>query len=84
VSKREQILSRCSCPVDGQKMGIATHCPVHGDLARDMMKAEMVVERAARTGVICRECGCSEYDACEGGCSWAKPGLCSRCAGSQT
>ena len=28
----------------------------------------------------CRVCGCSEFDACEGGCYWVEPGLCSRCA----
>lgn len=28
----------------------------------------------------CRVCGCSEFNACEGGCIWAEPDLCSRCA----
>lgn len=28
----------------------------------------------------CRVCGCSEHDACEGGCSWAGADLCSECA----
>jgi hypothetical protein len=27
----------------------------------------------------CRTCGCSEEDACEGGCSWVGPNLCSSC-----
>jgi hypothetical protein len=29
----------------------------------------------------CRVCGCTELDACPGGCSWAEENLCSRCAG---
>jgi len=29
---------------------------------------------------VCRRCGCTEDKACEGGCSWAYPDVCSRCA----
>ena len=29
----------------------------------------------------CVGCGCSESRACPGGCVWATPNLCSRCAG---
>ena len=29
---------------------------------------------------LCRRCACSEMDACDGGCSWAEPDLCSVCA----
>lgn len=29
---------------------------------------------------VCRRCGCVEDRACEGGCSWAGPDVCSRCA----
>jgi len=28
---------------------------------------------------VCRVCGCSEEDACEGGCSWVEDDLCSAC-----
>ena len=28
----------------------------------------------------CRVCGCTDDQACEGGCSWAEPDLCSKCA----
>jgi hypothetical protein len=28
----------------------------------------------------CRECGCTDDDACEGGCEWVEDDLCSRCA----
>lgn len=29
--------------------------------------------------MTCRVCGCSDSRACEGGCVWAAPNLCSRC-----
>ena len=29
---------------------------------------------------VCRCCGCSASDPCPGGCVWATPELCSRCA----
>jgi len=35
-------------------------------------------------GDICQKCGCTELDACEGGCSWLSPGRCSACAGRHT
>ena len=28
---------------------------------------------------FCRICGCTDDDACKGGCWWVSPGLCSRC-----
>ena len=31
----------------------------------------------------CRACGCTDSRACAGGCSWAEPGLCSRCVGKE-
>jgi hypothetical protein len=27
----------------------------------------------------CRECGCTEDEACDGGCSWVEDDLCSAC-----
>jgi hypothetical protein len=29
---------------------------------------------------VCRICGCTGEQACPGGCVWAEPNLCSRCA----
>jgi hypothetical protein len=29
--------------------------------------------------LVCSVCGCSEMDACPGGCSWVGPGICSAC-----
>ena len=31
-------------------------------------------------GPRCRRCGCSEFNACPGGCWWVERDLCSRCA----
>jgi hypothetical protein len=41
-----------------------------------------VLEAARSSERICRGCGCTECNACPGGCSWASPGsdLCTRCA----
>lgn len=30
-------------------------------------------------GPHCVACGCCEHQACDGGCIWATPNLCSRC-----
>ena len=32
------------------------------------------------TEAVCRICGCTQNNACQGGCYWVKPDLCSRCA----
>jgi len=32
------------------------------------------------TDAECRVCGCTNERACPGGCVWAEPNLCSRCA----
>jgi hypothetical protein len=37
------------------------------------------VRLPSRLGRVCRACGCTEDDACEGGCSWADTDLCSSC-----
>jgi hypothetical protein len=31
----------------------------------------------------CRICACTDQRACDGGCWWIEPGLCSRCASSK-
>lgn len=28
---------------------------------------------------FCHRCGCTQNAACEGGCAWARPGLCTAC-----
>lgn len=34
--------------------------------------------RRSKAGT-CRECGCTDDEACEGGCTWVEPDLCSAC-----
>ncbi|MCD7947526.1 MAG: hypothetical protein LUG13_04405 [Oscillospiraceae bacterium] len=31
----------------------------------------------------CRVCGCTEHNACDGGCAWVEDDLCSRCVGKE-
>ena len=47
-----------------------------------LSEAELVRGYSAtprRTDVRCRECGCSDFRACPGGCWWVEPDLCSAC-----
>ena len=30
---------------------------------------------------VCRECGCTDITACDGGCYWVEEDLCSACVG---
>lgn len=34
-------------------------------------------------GQACRVCGCTQNNACEGGCYWVEPDLCSECVGKK-
>ena len=34
--------------------------------------------------MICKICGCTDDNACPGGCYWVEPGLCSVCANKDT
>lgn len=44
----------------------------------DLAVAARKFERILPT--TCRKCGCTDEKACEDGCSWIAPGLCSSCA----
>lgn len=46
------------------------------DLGFPVVVHAITMQKAA----ICRSCGCSDFFACEGGCSWVEPDLCSSCA----
>jgi hypothetical protein len=50
-----------------------------GDTVPALTDGTGLVPVPARLGQICRTCGCSHYDPCLGGCSWAEPDLCSAC-----
>jgi hypothetical protein len=49
----------------------------------DLFNDDLPVPIPSFLGPICRSCGCSEQNACEGGCSWAEPDLCTACVGSE-
>jgi hypothetical protein len=34
----------------------------------------------SRLGAVCRQCGCTDYEACPEGCGWAEADLCTACA----
>lgn len=57
------------------------------DIAEAVGRAWMMGARVALNTVQgrgpCRICGCWELEACEGGCAWAEPGLCTVCAGQE-
>jgi hypothetical protein len=53
----------------------------HGDLTPvsvDIVERYWFTARGAE--MVCRKCGCTQEDACPGGCSWAAENLCSSCA----
>jgi hypothetical protein len=53
----------------------------YGFKVGDLLIIEVI--DALRVAGLCRLCGCSEANACEGGCSWVEPDLCSQCAAKQ-
>ncbi|CAA0128978.1 Uncharacterised protein [Starkeya nomas] len=52
-------------------------------LPREIFFEGEVARIPSRLGPICRRCGCTEYDGCEGGCSWAEDDLCTACTDSR-
>lgn len=73
------------------RVGLATERLVGDDLDRLLTEVSPLI--AARVdlpsgapripallGPVCRQCGCSEMDACAGGCAWAAENLCTACA----
>jgi hypothetical protein len=43
-------------------------------------KAERIAAHVRALVPICRVCGCTEDNACDEGCCWVEPDLCSACA----
>lgn len=50
------------------------------DPASAKLTASMRVLNCSDLGYACRVCSCTDWDACEGGCSWVEKDLCSACA----
>ena len=47
------------------------------------IREEVILDEESRCdcgGPHCEVCGCCDHNGCEGGCIWASPTLCSRCA----
>lgn len=43
------------------------------------VKKSSPFQKAGKKVRKCRICGCSDFDACPGGCYWAEKDLCSAC-----
>lgn len=50
----------------------------HKDI--DLDKSSSLFDEDTR---VCRICGCTQYNACEGGCWWVSEDLCSQCVDAQ-
>lgn len=77
--------------LSGRLMAEFNHMPggVGADMTMDQVNAMLgaawmmgarVVLNTAMGRQPCRVCGCWELEACEQGCGWAEPGLCTVCA----
>ncbi|MEN6537813.1 MAG: hypothetical protein ABFD89_29445 [Bryobacteraceae bacterium] len=66
----------------GNPMGVLgmSDAIVEQILISDEIEEARQARIAAGEEMVCRVCGCSDTRACPGGCYWAAPGLCSKCA----
>lgn len=49
------------------------------DNGKDLNTEQQWREKESPKEQTCLICGCTDSKACEGGCSWAIPGICSKC-----
>lgn len=69
----------CKHP-EATKMGSRMICRTERD------KTELTIKTSPRWCPLrqkCRVCGCTWNNACEGGCYWVEPDLCSECKGKE-
>jgi ParB/RepB/Spo0J family partition protein len=69
----------------GKHRVVSKHLPMTSDRAAAQEALDAWAQKCEFTQ-CCRNCGCTEAAACEGGCSWAEMdgGLCSKCADAET
>jgi hypothetical protein len=53
--------------------------PTGADVAKVWDEIPKPLHLARATEPACRVCGCTEYQACPGGCAWAEGDLCTAC-----
>jgi hypothetical protein len=61
------------------RLNFARTHPSYRLLLDDLETFTHGLEHYLGLGSVCRMCGCSEHNACEGGCSWVEHDLCSAC-----
>lgn len=72
-------IARAGSAADALLLGLLQEAFVNA-VARESLEAPDGSPRLpSMLGGVCRECGCTEMDACPPGCSWAEPDLCSAC-----
>lgn len=47
---------------------------------RELLEVDGQPRLPSLLGPVCRGCGCSQNDACDVGCGWHEPDLCTACA----
>jgi hypothetical protein len=71
----------------GCNSGEGKHCAECGIRISEKVSKELlgmpeqVDSEEVSEEMICRVCGCTDSHACEGGCYWVEPRLCSKCVG---
>lgn len=85
----EIIDNQFTCPYDIEEFD-RSQCPSHVKMEDCSQESEKCWERwllqcvkETTLGMVCRVCECTDLHACEGGCYWVEPNLCSRCAGKE-
>ncbi len=70
------------CVMSGPHTKAECYTPIMADPFLGSMPMDYVPTGSALDDVPrCQACGCTDFEACPGGCIWATPDLCSRCVG---
>lgn len=74
-------MRRKKCATETEDIICCDQCPKLADDECDDDCNDVCPKLAGES--VCRVCGCSKEDACEGGCSWVEDDLCSACQGKE-